>query len=111
MFHFLKKYILTRPFIKRTACERIPEGVECCGASQPVTGATGAVPGEVQKDAVVLRLRVQRLQDVVHGVAQAGWWTGAGAQALGQHPGGCGACAVCVLSWGRLWEDAGGRML
>lgn len=94
--------------------------MECSGASQqalPVSGATGAVSGEVQKDAVVLRLRVQRLQDVVHGIVQAGRWTGAGAQALGQHPGGRGAAghqrarAVRVLSWGRLWEDAGGRML
>lgn len=80
-------------------------------------GATGAVAGEVQKDAVVLWLRVQRLQDVVRHIIQTGRRTGAGAQAPVQHSGGRGAAghqwarAVRVLTWGGLWEDAGGRML
>lgn len=52
-----------------------------------VHGVTGAVAGEVQKDAVVLRLRVQRLLDVVRGVFQAGRRAGSGAQSPGQHSG------------------------
>lgn len=75
--------------------------------------AAGAVAGEVQKDAVVLWLRVQRLQDVVHHVIQTGQRTGAGAQAPGQHSWGRGGAgpqwgrAGRVLAWGGLWQDTG----
>lgn len=108
-------------FIKIPPSKRIPDEAGHSGVSQnallltasAMHRATGAVAGEVQKDAVVLRLRVQRL----HHVIQTGRRTGAGAQAPGQHSGGGGAAgrqrarAVRVLAWGRLWEDAGGRML
>lgn len=85
--------------IKITPSKRIPDEVRRSGVSQhalllPASAmhrAAGAAAGEVQKDAVVLRLRVQRLQDVVHHVIQAGRGTGAGAQAPGQHSGGRGA--------------------
>lgn len=86
------------------ACKKkLPDALELPVTASAVHGVTGAVAGEVQKDAVVLRLRVQRLLDVVHGVFQAGRRAGSGAQSPAQH--------VHVLTRGGLWEDTGGRML
>lgn len=74
-----------------------------------------ATPREVQKDAVVLRLWVQRLQDVVRHDLRAGRGAGTGAGVWSQSSGGCGGVghqrAVRVLTWRGLWEDAGGVML
>lgn len=86
-------------------------------AASAVRRPPRAMSGKVQKDAVVLRLWVQRLQDVVHHDLRTGWRTGTGACVLSQCSGGRRgvghqrACAVCVLTWGRLWQDAGGVML
>lgn len=71
---------------------------------------------EVQKDAVVLRLGVQRLQDVVHHDLWTGTRARAGARVLSQNSGGRRgvghqrARAVCVLVRGGLGEDGGGVM-
>lgn len=73
-----------------------------------------AASWEVQKDAVMLRLGVQRLQDVVHHDLRTGRRAGAGARVLSQNSGGRRGVrhqrtrAVCVLVWGGLWEDGGG---
>lgn len=104
IYSHLKNYTflpvdLRLQFIKITPSSRIPDEVRRSGVSQhalllppsAMHRAAGAVAGEVQKDAVMLRLRVQRLQDVVHHIIQTGRRTGAGAQALGQHSGGRGA--------------------
>lgn len=80
-----------------------------------VPRAARATAREVQKDAVVLRLRVQGLQDVVRcDQVQAGGGARARAGVSGQSSGGGGGVgrqrALGILSRGRLWQDAGGVM-
>ena len=95
----------------------------CCASRHtlPVTAPAVCRPSrtasrEVQKDAVVLRLGVQRLQDVVHHDLRTGRRAGPGTRVLSQNSGGRRgvghqrASAVCVLVWGGLWEDGGGVM-
>lgn len=73
---------------------------------------------EVQEDPIMLHLRVQRIfHHVVHHHLRTGRRTGTRAGVLSQNFGGGGrvelqrASAMCVLVWGRLWEDARGVLL